>query len=89
MHTGSTAVFGQSNLACDLPCAGPPTFSAARAVPLSALRRPPESLEDVCGVQRQSVSRTFQLHQVSDEGGLRFPGGAAPLRNKSDATPNV
>lgn len=33
MHTGSTAVFGQSNLACDLPCAGPPTLYATRAMP--------------------------------------------------------
>lgn len=55
----------------------------------SARRRPPESLEDVCAVQMQSISRTFQFHQVSDEGGLRLPGGAAALGNKSDATPNV
>lgn len=35
---------------------------------------PPDSLEDVCGVQTQSMSCRFQFHQVSDEGRLHFPG---------------
>lgn len=34
MHTGSTAVFGQSTLACDLLCRGPPWFFMHSYLPL-------------------------------------------------------
>lgn len=90
MHTGSTAVFGQSNLACDLFCWGPPLlYALVHSRPLSVS---PKSWKYVYDIQIQSISRRFQFHQVSDEGGLCFlkePGHSITNRRLTDVTPNV
>lgn len=87
MHTGWTAVFGQSTLVCDLLCRGPlclavalmnalqkkaQHFSSASSLPLSA-----GSLYDI---RLHPISQRFGFHQISDEA-ITFPEGAGSLVN--------